>query len=228
MQTPISDISVLIVEDEVELREFFAEYLQLFFTTVYQAECGRQALEFYHSKKPDIIITDINMPNIDGLSMIGQIRKKDKKTKIIITTAHSDQEKLLQAIELQLVKYLIKPIKNDELKALLFHVVEEIRSESSSIPFKDGFAWESSSKQLLQDGNPVDLKQSERKLLEILCQNPNKTVSNETIYNHLFADKPEKEFSLNAITSLVKRIRTKLPPKIISNNYGVGYTIHTL
>ncbi|MEA3373211.1 MAG: response regulator transcription factor [Campylobacterota bacterium] len=228
MQTPISDISILIAEDEAELREFFAEYLQLFFTTVYQASCGLQALELYHSKKPDIIITDINMPNIDGLSMIGQIRKKDKKTKIIITTAHSDKDKLLHAIELQLVKYLIKPVKSDELKALLFQVVEEIRSESSSINLKDGFAWEISSKQLLKDGNPIDLKQSERKLLEILCQSPNQTVSNETIYNHLFADKPEKEFSLNSITSLVKRIRTKLPPKIISNNYGVGYTIHTV
>ena len=228
MQSPISDISILIAEDEQELREYFAEYLQLFFTTVYQATNGTQALEFYRSKKPDIIITDINMPNIDGLSMIEQIRKNDKKTRIIITTAHSDKEMLLHAIELQLIKYLIKPIKSDELKALLLQVVEEIRSESSNITFKDGFVWDSATKQLSHDASPVDLKQSESKLLEILCQNPNRTVSNETIYNHLFADKPEKEFSLNSITSLVKRIRTKLPPKIISNNYGVGYTIHTI
>ncbi len=227
MQTPINDISILIAEDEQELREYLAEYLQIFFTTVYQAECGRQALEFYHSKKPDIIIADIHMPNIDGLSMISQIRKKDKKTKIIITSAHSDQDKLLQAVELQLVKYLIKPVKSDELKNLLFDVVKEIRGASSIVNLKDGFSWDKATSQLTQDDTAIDLKQSERRLLEILNETPNATVSNEDIYQHLFADKPEKAFSLNSITSLVKRIRTKLPPKIISNNYGIGYTIHT-
>jgi len=106
----IDDISILVAEDETKLLHTMVEYLQLFFTHVYAAENGLRAYELYLEKHPDIIIADIHMPLLDGLSLIKKIRREDRKTKIIITTAHSDKEKLLQAIELNLVKYLIKPV----------------------------------------------------------------------------------------------------------------------
>ena len=102
----ISDISILIAEDEKELLEPMVEYLELFFTNVYWARDGLSAYEKYLKHKPDIVIADINMPRLDGLSLAKQIRDNDKITKIIIATAHSEQEKLLKAIELNLVKYL--------------------------------------------------------------------------------------------------------------------------
>ena len=227
MQKINSDISILIAEDEDQLRGYFVEYLQIFFDTVYEARCGKEALEVYKQKKPDIIIADINMPNLDGLSMIEQIRKTDKKTKIIVVTAHSDKDKLLQAIELNLVKYIIKPVKSDELKELLFRVIEEMRSESGKIPLKENFCWDTNTKTLTREGEAVELKEKERRLLDFLFEHANQSVSNEDIYNHLFADRPNKEFSINAITSLVKRVRAKIPDKTITNIYGVGYKIHT-
>ena len=121
----ISDISILIAEDEEKLLHSMVEYLQLFFTYVFAAKDGMHALEIYEKEKPDIIVADIHMPQLDGLSMIEKIRKKDEHTKIIITTAHSDKEKLLQAIELHLVKYLVKPVESSTLKDLLLSLVDE-------------------------------------------------------------------------------------------------------
>jgi two-component system, OmpR family, response regulator VanR len=226
LHTANRDISILIAEDETQLREHFVEYLKIFFETVYAAACGREALQLYRDRKPDIIIADINMPHLDGLSMIRKIRKHDRATRIIVLTAHSDTEKLLEAVELHLVKYLIKPIKSDELKQLLFAQIDEIRSEADTLNFEDGYRWNRATRTLSHGNVPVELKASERRLLDILCTRANQSVSNEDIYNHLYADQPYKDFSLNAITSLVKRVRAKLPPKTISNVYGVGYMLH--
>ncbi len=227
MHKKIEHISVLIAEDEKELREYFVEYLQIFFETVYQASCGREALEIYKVKKPDIIVADINMPNLDGLSMIETIREHDKMTKVIIATAHSEKEKLLKAIELHLVRYLIKPINSDTLKELLFSLVDEIESEKSSVILKEGFIWDKKHQTLQHNGQNVHLTKREQRLLNLMLNKPNRSISNEDIYYTVYEDQPEKEFSIHALTSLIKRLRTKLPNHTISSNYGVGYIMHT-
>ena len=73
--TKISDISILIAEDEQKLLNSMVEYLELFFEKVYTAQDGMTAYEIYEKQKPDIIIADIHMPRLDGLSMIEKIRK---------------------------------------------------------------------------------------------------------------------------------------------------------
>ncbi len=227
MHKKIEHISVLIAEDEKQLREYFAEYLQIFFKTVYQAACGQEALEVYKTKKPDIIVADINMPNLDGLSMIESIRKNDITTKIIIVTAHSEKEKLLKAIELHLARYLIKPINSDALKELLFTLVQEIENEKRIVFLKEGYRWDKKLKSLQKNGSDIRLTKKEQRLLNLMLNKPNRSISNEDIYYTLYEDQPEKEFSINALTSLIKRLRTKLPDDSITSNYGVGYIMHT-
>ncbi len=228
MREKIHHISILIAEDEDELRKYFVEYLQIFFQTVYQAADGKEALKLYKTKRPDIIVADINMPYIDGLSLIQEIRKEDKTTKMVIATAHSEKDKLLQAIELHLARYLIKPINSDELKELLFTLVEEIESEKRYIYLKDAYRWDLKLKKLQQDGIDIHLTKKEQLLLNAMFKSPNRSISNEDLYYTLYADQPQKEFSVNAITSLIKRLRSKLPKETIESNYGVGYIIQTL
>ncbi|MDA3947013.1 MAG: response regulator [Helicobacteraceae bacterium] len=227
MNEKISDISVLIAEDEKQLLDTMVEYLQLFFEDVYTAKDGLNAYRIYESKKPNIIISDINMPHLDGLSMIEKIRKKDKETKIIIMSAHSEKEKLIQAIELHLVKYLIKPVQSDLLKELLLSLVDELRQNSARIYLKEGHFWDKNSKVLFKDTEVIALKENERKVVDLLCSHANQTVSVFDIYNHLYEDQPERDFSSNAVTSLMKRLRPKLPAETISTVYGVGYILHT-
>jgi len=225
--TKIGDISILIAEDEKKLLHSMVEYLQLFFTHVYTAEDGISAYSIYQKEKPDIIVADIHMPRLDGLSMIEKIRKKDKETKIIITTAHSDKEKLLQAIELHLVKYLVKPVQSDQLKEILLSIVDELREKDHYTYLKEAFYWDKTKKKLFQNGNEIELKPKEQKVLDLLCSKANQTISSIDIYNYLYEDQPERDFSSNAITSLMKRIRHKLPKETIKSNYGVGYILHT-
>lgn len=223
----ISDISILIAEDETQLLNSMVEYLELFFEKVYTAEDGLSAYETYEKQRPDIIVTDINMPRLDGLSMIEKIRKKDLKTKIIITTAHSEKEKLLQAIQLHLVRYLVKPIQSDKLKELLLSLVEELRQNRDRVYLKESFYWDKTKKRLFHNKDEIALKPKEQKVLELLCSHTNQSISAIDIYNYLYEDQPERDFSSDAITSLMKRIRQKLPKETIKSSYGVGYILQT-
>jgi len=227
MGEKISDISVLVAEDEKQILEPMVEYLQLFFEDVYTARDGLNAFRIYESKKPDIIISDIHMPHMDGLTMIEKIREKDKKTKIIITTAHSEREKLLQAIKLHLVEYLIKPVQSDLLKEMLMTLVDELRQNADRVDLKEGYSWDSARKLLFHNADEVALKEREKKVLDLLCAHANQTVSVFDIYNDLYEDQPDKEFSSNSVTSLMKRIRPKLPEDTIASVYGVGYILYT-
>ncbi|MCF6206861.1 MAG: response regulator transcription factor [Sulfurovum sp.] len=221
--TKIEDITILIAEDEKKLLDSMVEYLQIFFAHVYAVEDGESAYVEYNRLRPDIIIADIHMPHLDGLSLIRKIRCQDKQTRIIITTAHSDKEKLLDAIELNLVKYLIKPVQSDKLKQLLFNVVEEIRAQRSTIVLGKGLFWDKEEQRLLQDSKEINLNPSERKVLSLLIDKRGRSVSAIDIFNTLYEDQPERDYSSHAVTSLIKRLRQKLPEGIIKNVYGVGY-----
>ncbi len=218
------NVSILVAEDEAELREYLVEYLQLFFKNVYSAGCGQEAYKIYLDKKPNIILSDINMPHLDGLSMISKIRENDIKTKIIIMSAHSDTDKLLRAVELHLVTYLVKPIKIERLKELLFDTVETIKSSSTRVNLGSDIYWDKIENRLYSNAKHVVLKERESMLMGLLCSNVNSAFANEKIFHHLYA-KSDKEYSEYAITSLIKRLRSKLPKNIIQNEYGSGYKI---
>ena len=218
------NVSILVAEDEEELREYLVEYLQLFFQNVYSAGCGQEAYKIYLDKKPNIILSDINMPNLDGLSMISKIRKKDLTTKIIIMSAHSDTEKLLRAVELHLVTYLVKPIKIERLKEVLFDTVASIKLSSTRVNLGSDIYWDKVENRLYLNAEHIVLKERESMLMELLCSNLNSAFTNENIFHHLYANS-DKEYSEYAITSLIKRLRSKLPKNIIQNEYGSGYKI---
>jgi YesN/AraC family two-component response regulator len=110
----IDKLSILYVEDEDSIRERLSRFLQRRTQTLYQASNGREGLEMYHEHKPDIIITDIRMPVMDGLSMAEQIRESDSDIPIIITTGHNDEEFFLRSIDIGIDKYIKKPINFKE------------------------------------------------------------------------------------------------------------------
>jgi DNA-binding response OmpR family regulator len=222
----IEDISVLIAEDEIELLESLREYVEIFFAKVYTASCGDEAYEIYEKKKPSIILTDINMPNLNGLDMISKIRENDNIVKIIVMSAHSEEEKLLHAIKLHLETYLIKPIRSDELKEILFETVELIRNTQKRIYVDEFVYWDKESKSLWSDSKEVELKNRESLLLTLLFSKPNQAFNAEEIFEYLHKDK--KEFSSYSITSLMKRLRSKIPDSVVQNVYGSGYKITSI
>lgn len=221
----IRDVSILLAEDESELREMIQEYLQLFFNRVYTAASGDEAYDIYKQKKPNIILTDISMPHLDGLEMIGKIRESDKETKIIVMSAHSEQEKLLLAIKLHLESYLIKPIKTDKLKTILLDIVAQIRATVRHTHVTETIFWDHNTNTLWENSKEIQLRKMENMLLKLLFSKPNEIASTKEIFEYLHEEKGEKEFSVHAVTSLMKRLRAKLPEGVIHNIYGSGYKI---
>ncbi len=108
-------ISILYVEDQDDVRLFLSKILSRHYTNIFLAENGKQGLELFKEHKPDIIISDIKMPVMDGLSMSSRIKEIDPRAKIILTTAHSDMEYFIQSIDVGITQYILKPIDREKL-----------------------------------------------------------------------------------------------------------------
>jgi PAS domain S-box-containing protein len=122
-------ISILYVEDQDDVRLFLSKILSRHYTHVFLAENGKIGLEIYKEHKPDIIISDIKMPVMDGLSMSSRIKEIDPKAKIILTTAHSDMEYFIQSIEIGINQYILKPIDREKLYNAIDNCKEQVLLE---------------------------------------------------------------------------------------------------
>lgn len=217
------NIKILYVEDDEIARENGIEYLENFFEHIYEASDAIIALQLYEKYKPDIIITDIQMPKLNGLEFVKRIRQKDKKTQIIIITAFCDKDYLLKAIELGLVKYLIKPVKEKEFEEALFLCVNSLQEDISNIvKLENNSYFDIFNKNLVINEEIVKLRTKEILFLELLIKNKNRYVSYEEIENYVW---DESVMTKDALKTLVKNLKTKLPKDLILNLTNSGYKI---
>jgi len=216
-------LSVLYVEDDAVARENGIEYLENFFNIVYDAPDAIMALELYHKYKPSIIITDIQMPRLNGLEFVEQIRQKDQKTQIIITTAFSDKKYLLKAIELKLVKYLIKPISEKEFDEALQICIETLKENFTNIiSITAKIYFDTFNNTLVKNGDIIKLRTKEIALLSLLIKNKNRYVTYNEIENHVWED---TVMTKDALKTVIKNIKSKVSKDLISNLSGTGYRI---
>lgn len=122
-------MTLLFVEDIKSVRDNYREFLMNFFTNIYETGSSQEAFTLYEKYSPDIILMDINIQGENGIQVIEKIRREDKKTKIIILSAHKNEEYLFSAIELGIIKYLVKPVKRSELKQALAKALPNITEE---------------------------------------------------------------------------------------------------
>ncbi|MCF6173221.1 MAG: response regulator [Campylobacteraceae bacterium] len=130
------NISMLYVEDDKDLLKEMTTYLNLFFNRVDTALNGEEGLEKFSKNSYDIVITDIQMPKINGIEMIKKIREQNSNQKILITTAFSEVHYLLKAIELDVDGYILKPIDFDNLNTVLYKTAGIIRMQKENIRYK--------------------------------------------------------------------------------------------
>lgn len=122
----IMDVKVLYVEDTAVLRRSVQSLLQKFVREVTLAEDGIEGLKEFRKNKPDIIITDIQMPNMDGIEMIKRIKVEDDSIPIIVITSHEDSSYLIQLIELGINTYVLKPTMQKRLVPAIKHCYDYI------------------------------------------------------------------------------------------------------
>jgi response regulator RpfG family c-di-GMP phosphodiesterase len=131
MLEQVKDVSILYVEDDDAIREYMLGYLGKRFNQVLVAENGAAGFETYRKNTPDIIMTDIRMPIMDGLEMIRAILTDNDAAAVIITSAYDDSNYLLGAIELGISHYLLKPFDTGKVDASLWHCIKNIRKKQS-------------------------------------------------------------------------------------------------
>ena len=115
----VSQMRILCVEDEPQVLAQLQLSLESFCKELYCAKDGVEALEILDKHEIDVVITDLNMPRLDGIGLLSEVKNRYKKTIVIIVTAHSESNYLLKAIELKADGYILKPLNLQELFALI-------------------------------------------------------------------------------------------------------------
>jgi len=222
MQNEFLKLTLLYVEDDDVIRQNAVEYLSGYFKEVYEAKDGQEGFECYEDHKPDMIITDIEMPRLNGLAMAKKIRKRDKSTPIIITTAYTDTEYLMQAVELQLIKYIVKPINSKKLSEALNLLVEHLNINSIITIDKQTY-YDSLNKSLMIDHNLIKLTHKELQLVDLLAKNKHRVVTYEEIESTIWYD---DVMTKDALRALIRTLRQKLQGDYLENVSGFGYRLN--
>nr|DAO23694.1 MAG TPA: response regulator [Caudoviricetes sp.] len=123
---------ILVVDDENLIRQGIIaqlEFLNYEFEEILEADTGNSALRVLRESNPDIVITDISMPEMDGLSFVEEAKKEREGTKFILLSGYAEFSYAQKAISLGISEYLLKPVSKDKLKECIDKVIYELKSE---------------------------------------------------------------------------------------------------
>lgn len=222
---------VLLVEDEADAREVISHYLEQLFDVVDVASNGEEGVEKFEQNAGndlyyDVIITDIKMPQKDGLTMLEEITKTKEDQKFIIVSAHKDEEYLFRSINLNVISYFVKPLVIEELMELLSKIIDTIKSNTQQtirIDINDTYTYDTT-KQLLYDGETIIyLSKKETLLVDFLIKNRGEIQTNESLKEAVWNDVNTADATLR---TLFKRVKDKiLKDDFIISKKGRGYII---
>ncbi|MDX1809100.1 MAG: response regulator transcription factor [Sulfurospirillaceae bacterium] len=220
----LSKMTVLFVEDEQSIRDALEGAIGDEFANFILAKDGDEGFKKFQKYKPDIVITDIMMPIKDGLEMAREIKKISRNTPIVVLSAFDEKERLLEAIDIGIDKYLIKPIDADELMVALNFIGKDLLSLDDIIDLGNNYKFDRSKKVLIKNDSIITLTKKELLFMTILVKNLGVFVLHEEIKKYVWIN---KNVSDAAIRTFVKRIRGKTGKNFIKNIPGLGYKINT-
>ena len=217
----MSNLTLLYIEDDYEIQRYLAEFLKRYMGQLYLAQDAEEGKKLYDEVNPDIILLDINLPIKSGIDFARELREYDHSTRIIISTAYTDEEFLLTAIELEITRYLVKPLTSKELMEALTKSSNEI-CKNKIFELGEGYTYDVKRKILLKNNEIVSLRRKEIELLEYFIFNSNKIISYDELQYKIWIETP---MSRDAIRAQIRNLRKKLYPKIVLNISGVGYKL---
>lgn len=209
MQQPIR---ILIADDHLMVREGLKQILELDgdIEVVAQADDGIQCLQQFEQTSPDVILLDINMPNMNGLEALEEIRKKTKEQKVLILTIHNEVEYLMKAVEIGINGYVLKDSEASALKKAIFLVYEgEIYIEPSLTP---------ALKERAAQGEKLNaiLTRREVEVLKLLAEG---LFNKEIAYRLSISEKTVKNHVSNIFRKIGVADRTQAAVYAIKNNF---------
>ncbi len=212
---------ILLLEDDLLLSESLQDLLE---EEGYLLDCarnGEQALEMLYKKKYDLYLFDINVPLINGLELLKELRQNSDSTHAIYITSYSDKETLTNAFSYGADDYIKKPFDNDELLLRIRANLQRLHVEES-LSFK-ALHVDNTHKSISLDEKVLELSLKEFTLLKLLIIHAEKILTKEMIIDALWS--PSQSVSDGAIRVYINRIKSVIEPYIVENIRGVGYRL---
>ncbi len=220
-------MNILYVEDREDVRKQTLKLLKNFFNDIDIAVDGKFGLEKFKKNSYHIILTDLEMPVMDGLTMIKNIRKIDNDIPIIVFSAHSRTEYFLDAIKLGIDGYILKPYDLMQISELIAKVMMKLDIQiktKNHVRIIGNHIWDKEKKVLTKDNKIVKLTKNESKLFEILTLSVKYFTKSSDIESHIFGC--DTDYNKKA-RNLISRLRKKLGVDLIESGYGIGYRLKT-
>jgi len=213
----LKNLKVLLVEDEENLAKLLKNAIGDSFYRFIIAKDGLEGYEKFSELSPDIIITDIMMPNSTGLEMAKKIREQNSNIPIIILSAFSETDKFLNAIDVGVIKYFIKPFDPDELLEYITSIAPQLGNKI--INLCEDFIFNKSTNSLYKNNRFVSLSKNEVKFFASLTESRDKIVDDSTSKILIW----DEDVSDDRLRAFIKRLRAKTSKNLIKNLKGQGY-----
>lgn len=206
MSQECKELIILVVEDEVKARESMINILSERFSKVIGAQNGDEGLKKFKKFKPDLVITDIAMPIMDGLDMAREIKEISDDVPIVVLSAYSEKERLLRSIDIGIDKYLIKPVDIEELFKVLDYLIGEKIEANMLVKISEEYQFNKTKRTLIYSGEEIVLTKKELAFISLLLKQPGALVLHEDIKKNVWIG---EHVSDTAVRTFIKRVRDK-------------------
>jgi DNA-binding response OmpR family regulator len=226
---------VLLVEDEDVARKTLSFYLNTIFDEVVTACDGNEASMIYkknfdENKSFDLVLTDLKMPNKDGITMIDEIRELVPNQRFIIVSAHKNEDDLLKLINLRVLGYFVKPLNIDNMMEMLKKAKDEVlednlgtKKEENLVTLNSKYTYDRVNNKLYCEQNIVKLSKKELDILMVLMDNLGEVVPVEKFKEIVWNDINTND---SAFRTVMKRLKDKIKEDdFIISHKGFGYII---
>ncbi|ECP7642940.1 response regulator transcription factor [Campylobacter jejuni] len=223
MSQECKELIILVVEDEIKTRESLINVLSERFSKVIGAQNGDEGLKKFKKFKPDLVITDIAMPIMDGLDMAREIKEISDDVPIVVLSAYSEKERLLRSIDIGIDKYLIKPVDIEELFKVLDCLIGEKIEANMLVKISEEYQFNKTKRTLIYSGEEIVLTKKELAFISLLLKQPGALVLHEDIKKNVWIG---EHVSDTAVRTFIKRVRDKVGEDFIKNVPSLGYKIN--
>ena len=215
-------MKILVVEDDKIIREGICEYLSEFGYEMYEAEDGRKALNIFKDKDINLIILDIQIPLLNGLEVLKEVRK-ESKIPILMLTAFSDEEYKISAFSSLADGYIEKPFSLPVLKVRIDSLIKRYYKEVEKFIYKDLEVNFSSYTAKVKD-EFIDVNAKELEILKYLLENEGHVLTRNQIIDNVWKETEDIPFN-RVIDVYIKELRKKLKLDCIITIRNVGYKL---
>ena len=215
-------MKILLVEDDIMLNEMITEYLTSTGHAIISAKTGLQSLEILEKEKFDLLILDINLPDIDGFTILEKMHEQKRMVPTIYISALIDIEDISRAFDLGCFDYLKKPFHLKELTLRINKILKTRLVPQRHKRLSKHYSFDAETMTLYFNNEPHILPRRQLQIIELLAQNRSLVVNYDMFRTYVWND----DYIDNAtIRAEVNRVKTVLKEDFIKNIRGSGYMV---